>query len=202
MKLHRLIFSLIGVCLCVWGCTPSVIVAPRPTVYVKQEIFDCDLPQTLMVLPFESPSYFLEAGTFTAKLFYQRMLEQDEFTKIIYSQNPDWFEKGLTWNGRTELAIEEGRRAEADYILIGSIDYFLVGNITTNQVTVTTRLIEVMSGETIYFATAYGSGRPGQTFFFFDSRPGEHSPSPTAVLSAVVNNIVRDCFRKGWFSFI
>ena len=202
MKLHRLIFFLLATCICFWGCTPSVIVAPRPTVYVKQDLSHYDLPQTLMVLPFESPSYFLEAGTFTAKLFYQRLLEQDEFTDIMYSQNPDWFEKGLTWNGRTELAIEEGRRAEADYILIGSIDYFLVGHISTNRVTVTARLIEVMSGETIYFATGYGSGKPGQTFLFFDSRPGEHTPSPTAVLSIVVNNIVRDCFRKGWFSFI
>ena len=202
MKLHRLIFFFLAICLCAWGCTPSVIVAPRPTVYVKQDLAHYDLPQTLMVLPFESPSYFLEAGTFTAKLFYQRLLEQDEFSNIIYSQNPDWFEKGFTWNGRTELAIEEGRRAEADYILIGSIDYFLVGHINTNQVTVTARLIEVMSGETIYFATGYGRGKPGQTFLFFDSRPGEHTPSPTAVLSVVVNNIVRDCFRKGWFSFI
>ena len=155
-----------------------------------------------MVLPFESPSYFSEAGIFTAKLFYQRLLEQEEFTDIFYSQNSDWFEKGMTWSGRTELAIEEGRRAEVDYILIGSIDYFLVGHITTSRVTVTARLLEVMSGETIYFATGYGSGKPGKTFLFFDSRAGEHTPSPTAVLSVVVNNMVRDCFRKGWFNFI
>ena len=150
MKSHRFIFLLIAACLCIWGCTPSYIFNPSPTVYVKQNLSREDLPQTLMVLPFESPSYFSEAGIFTAKLFYQRLLEQEEFTDIFYSQNSDWFEKGMTWNGRTELAIEEGRRTEVDYILIGSIDYFLVGHITTSRVTVTARLIEVMSGECSY----------------------------------------------------
>lgn len=202
MKSHRFIFLFIAALACIWGCTPSYIFAPNPTVYVKQD-FACEhLPQKLMILPFESPSYFLEAGGFTAKLFYERLLQQDEFTEIYYSQDSDWFEKGMTWHGRTELAIEEGRKAGVDYILIGSIDYYLVGHISTNRITVTARLIEVLSGETMYFATGYGSGKPGKTFLILDAKPGQHTPSPTAVLSVVVNNMVRDYFRSGWFSFI
>jgi TolB-like protein len=202
MKSYRFIFLFIAAFLCIWGCTPSYIYAPRPTTYVKQCLTCKEVPQTLMILPFESPSYFLDGGVFTAKLFYERLLQQEEFTAIYYSQNSDWFEKGMSWHGRTELAIEEGRRAGVDYILIGSIDYYLVGHITTNRVTVTARLIEVMSGETMYFATGYGSGKPGKTFLLLDAKPGEFTPSPTAVLSVVVNNMVRDYFRRGWFSFI
>ena len=195
-------YFFIAALVCLWGCTPSYIFAPNPNVYVKQDFACKTLPQTLMILPFESPSYFFEAGQFTAKLFYESLLEKEEFADIYYSQNADWYEKGITWHGRTERAIEEGRRAGVDYILIGSVDYYLVGHITTNRVTVTVRLIEVLSGETMYFATGYGSGKPGKTFLFLNATPGEHTPSPTAVLSVVVNNMVRDYFSSGWFSFI
>ena len=178
MKSYRFIFLFIAALACIWGCTPSYIFAPNPTVYVKQD-FTCEtLPQTLMVLPFESPSYFFEAGLFTAKLFYERLLEKQEFTDIYYSQNSDWFEKGMTWHGRTERAIEEGRRAGVDYILIGSVDYYLVGHITTNRVTVTARLIEVLSGETMYFATGYGSGKPGKTFLLLNATPSASHTKP------------------------
>ena len=202
MKSYRFIILLIPSFLGIWGCTPSFIYVPKPTVYVKQDLSQQEIPPTLMVLPFESPSYYSEIGTYTAKLFYQRLLEQKEFTDVSYSQNSNWFDKSMNWIGKTELAIAEGRKAEVDYILIGSINYYLVGHTTTNRVTITARLIEVLSGETIYFATGYGSGKPGKTFLFLDSKASEYTPSTTAVLSAVVNNMVKDYFKKGLFRFI
>ena len=98
-----------------------------------------------------------------------------------------------------KLAREAGSMHQADYVLIGSIEYYLAGHTTRNAVTVTARLLEVATGETIYFATGYGSGKPGKTFLLLDYKSAEHTPSATSVLSAVVENLIKDCFNKGFF---
>jgi len=182
-----------------WGCTPSFVYVPDPTVYVKKELAPHKVSPKLAVLPFESPFYSPDSGMYTAKLFYQRLLARKEFRDIYFSQETDWEKRGMSWMGKSELAREEGRMRQADYVLIGSIDYYLDGHSIRNAVTVTARLLEVASGETIYFATGYGSGKPGKTFLFLDYKSGEYTPSVTSVLSAVVDNLIKDCFNKGIF---
>jgi TolB-like protein len=182
-----------------WGCTPGFVYVPDPTVYVKKDLASHTVSPKLAVLPFESPFYSPDSGMYTAKLFYQRLLAKKEFREVFFSQETDWYTQGKSWMGKSGLAREEGRRRQADYVLIGSIDYYLVGHTTPNAVTVTARLIEVATGETIYFATGYGSGKPGKTFLFLDYKSGEYTPSATSVLSAVVENLIKDCFSKGFF---
>ena len=199
MKAHGFFVLLVIVFLGSWGCTPSFVYVPDPTVYVKKDLTPHEVSPSLAVLPFESPFYNPDSGMYTAKLFYQRLLARKEFREVFFSQETDWYIQGMSWMGKSELAREEGRMRQADYVLIGSIDYYLVGHSTRNAVTVTARLIEVASGETIYFATGYGSGKPGKTFLLLDYKSGEYAPSITSVLSAVVDNLIKDCFNKGIF---
>jgi TolB-like protein len=199
MKAHWFFILLVVVFLNSWGCTPSFVYVPNPTVYVKKDLVQHEVSPKLAVLPFESPFYSPDTGMYTAKLFYQRLLARKEFREVFFFQGTDWYTQGKSWMGKSELAREEGRRRQADYVLIGSIDYYLVGHTTRNAVTVTARLLEVATGETLYFATGYGSGKPGKTFFFLDYKSGEYTPSATSVLSAVVENLVKDCFSKGLF---
>ena len=154
-----------------------------------------------MVLPFESPSYQPEVGMYTAKLFFKRLLGRSRFDAISFSQNTDWFERGRSWEGRTELALKTGRAQKSDYILIGSVDRYLEGRITNNMVTVTVRLIEVETGKVTYFATCSGTGRPGKTFLIFDAKSGGPTPSTTSLLYTVVDRIVKDCFNRRWGPF-
>jgi hypothetical protein len=199
MKAHWFFVLLVMGLLDSWGCTPSFVYVPDPTVYVKKDIVPHKVSPKLVVLPFESPFYTPESGMYTAKLFYQRLLARKEFKEVFFSQETDWYKKGMSWMGKSELACEEGRMRQADYVLIGSIDYYLVGHTTPNAVTITARLLEVATGETIYFATGYGSGKPGKTFLLLDYKSGEYTPSATSVLSAVVDNLIKDCFNKGLF---
>ena len=199
MKAHGVFLLLVIVLLGSWGCTPSFVYVPDPTVYVKRDLAPYDVSPKLAVLPFESPFYDPDSGMYTAKLFYQRLLSRKEFREVFFSQETDWYINGMSWTGKSELAREEGRVRQADYVLIGSIDYYLVGHTTPNAVTVTARLLEVATGETVYFATAYGSGKPGKTFLFLDYKSGEYTPSATSVLAAVVDNLIKDCFSKGLF---
>jgi len=199
MKGYRFITLLFLIVLGLWGCTPSFLYIADPTVYVRKEIPNQETTSKLTVLPFESPSYYPEIGMYTAKLCFQQLLEKKEF-EVSFSQHTDWYERGGSWVGKTELAVEEGRRLKSNYILIGSVDQYLVGYITDSRVTVTARLIEVKTGETIYFATGYGSGKPGKTFLSLDIKGGEKTPSATSVLYAVVDHIIKDCFdrKKGY----
>jgi TolB-like protein len=199
MKVHWFFVLLVIGFLNSWGCTPSFVYVPDPTVYVKKDLVPHTVSPKLAVLPFESPFYNPDSGMYTAKLFYQRLLARKEFREVFFSQETDWYKKGMSWMGKSELAREEGRMRQADYILIGSIDYYLVGHTTPNAVTVTARLLEVATGETIYFATGYGSGKPGKTFLLLDYKSGEYTPSATSVLSKVVDNLIKDCFSKGLF---
>jgi TolB-like protein len=199
MKVHWFFVLLVIGFLNSWGCTPSFVYVPDPTVYVKKDLVPHTVSPKLAVLPFESPFYNPDSGMYTAKLFYQRLLARKEFREVFFSQETDWYKKGMSWMGKSELAREEGRMRQADYILIGSIDYYLVGHTTPNAVTVTARLLEVATGETIYFATGYGSGKPGKTFLLLDYKSGEYTPSATSVLSEVVDNLIKDCFSKGLF---
>ncbi len=185
-----------------WGCTPSFIYNPNPTVYVRRDLPEKEVPSKLVVLPFESPFYCSEVGMYASRLFYRQLLERKAFTSISFSQEADWFERGSGWLEKTRIAMQEGEKSEADYILIGSVDYYMLGYSTANRVTVTVRLIEVATGETIYFATGYGSGKPGNTYLLLGAKAGEHTPSTTSVLYAVVERMVKDCFKKGWFKFI
>ena len=196
MKDHRFIILLLLAFFNLWGCTPSFLYVPEPTVYVRKALPSQEKPSKLTVLPFECPDYYPEVGMYTAKLFFQRLLGKKEIKDIVFSQYTDWHERGESWVGKTALALEEGRKLNSDCILIGSIDYYLIGHITSNRVTVTVRLIEVKTGETIYFATGYGSGKPGKTFLTLDLKAGEPTPSATSVLYAVVDHIVKDCFDK------
>jgi TolB-like protein len=199
MKAHGVFVLLVIGLLGSWGCTPSFVYVPDPTVYVKKDLSPHEVSPRLAVLPFESPFYNPDSGMYTAKLFYQRLLARKEFREVFFSQETDWYIKGMSWMGKSELAREEGRVRQADYVLIGSIDYYLVGHTTRNAVTVTARLLEVATGETVYFATGYGSGKPGKTFLFLDYKSGEYTPSATSVLAAVVDNLIKDCFSKGFF---
>ena len=206
MKKYRLIILVFALFFNLWGCTPAFLHIPDPTVYVKEEIPAQETPSIFAVLPFESPYYSPEIGMYTAKLFFQKFLEREELKEVLFFQGTDWYEKGGSWNVRTERAVEEGRRLKSDYIIIGSIDRYLVGYISSNSVTVTVRLIEVETGETMYFATGNGSGKPGKTFLILDLKAGEPTPSTTSVLYAVVenmvDNIVDDCFKNNyWESF-
>lgn len=195
MKIHKLqlilcmLFSL-------WGCTPSFLYLSDPVVYVKKDLPRNGIAAKLVVLPFESPSDDEGIGMYTAKLFYERLLKQEEFSAVAFLQVPDWYEQGRSLQGKTELAAALGRDSQGEYVLIGSIDYYLVGHITSNRVTVTARLLETATGETIYYATEYGSGKPGRTFFPFDLEAGETTPAPSSVLSAVVDKLVKGYF--GW----
>lgn len=196
MKIYRFITLLLfTVSSLFWGCTPGFLYVSDPTVYVRKKISLQETTSKLTVLPFESPSYYPEIGMYTAKLFFQQLLEKKEF-EVSFSQYADWRERGRSWIGKTEMALEEGRRLGSTFILIGSVDQYMFGNITSNRVMVTARLIEVSTGETIYYATGYGSGKPGKTFLFLDTKSGENTPSATSVLYAVVNHIVKDCFDK------
>ncbi|KPJ60750.1 MAG: hypothetical protein AMJ42_01370 [Deltaproteobacteria bacterium DG_8] len=199
MKKYGFINLLFLTVLSLWGCTPSFLYVSDPTVYIRKDISSQEAPSKLTVLPFESPSYYPEIGMYTSKLFFQQLLEKKEF-EVLFSQETDWYEKGRNWIGKTELAVEEGRKSRSDYILIGSVDQYLVGHITSNRVTVTVRLIEVRTGETIYFATGYGSGKPGKTFLLLDLKNAESTPSATSVLYSVVDHIIKDCFdrKKGF----
>jgi TolB-like protein len=193
MKEFRFTTILFLIVLSLWGCTPSFLYVSDPTVYVREKIPPQETTSKLTVLPFESPSYYPEIGMYTAKVFFQRLLEKEEF-KVSFSQGTDWYKRGKSWIRKTELAVEEGRKLKSDYILIGSVDYYLVGHITSNKVIVTARLIEVKTGEIIYFATGYGSGKPGKTFLALDLKAGEKTPSTTSVLYAVVDHLVKDFF--------
>jgi len=195
MKAYRCSTLLFLAVLSLWGCTPSFLYISDPTVYVREELPPQETTSRLTVLPFDSPSYYPEIGMYTAKLFFQQLLEKKEF-EVSFSQDTDWCEKGKSWTGKTELAVEEGRRLGSDYILIGSIDHYMIGHITSSRVMVTARLIEVRTGETMYFATVSGSGKPGKTFLLLDLKSGEHTPSATSVLYAVVDTIVKDCFER------
>ena len=195
MKAYRFITLLFFTVLSLWGCTPSFLYVSDPTVYVRKEFSSQETTSRLTVFPFESPSYYPEIGMYAAKLFFQQLLEKKEF-EVSFSQDTDWYEKGRSWIGKTELAVEAGRRLGSTYILIGSVDQYLVGHITSNKVMVTVRLIVVKTGETIYFATGYGSGTPGKTFLILDLKSGENTPSATSVLYAVVDHIVKDCFER------
>jgi TolB-like protein len=195
MNAYRVITPLLVVLFNLWGCTPSFIHIPDPTVYMRKELPPQETTVKLTVLPFESPSYYPEIGMYTSKLFYQQLLKKKEF-EVSFSQEADWHERGGSWIGKTELAVEEGRKLMSDYIIIGRVDHYMVGHITSNRVTVTTRLIEVKTGETLYFATGYGSGKPGRTFLLLDLKAGETTPSAISVLYAVVDHIVKDCFKK------
>lgn len=178
------------------GCTPSYLHVPAPTVYMKKGVPAYDETPTVTVLPFEGPAYYPEIGLYTAKLFYQELLERHGSFTVFLSQDRDWYEKGMSWNGKTALALQAGVRDGSDYILIGSVDNYLVGNITSSRVIVTARLLEVNTGDTLYFASGYGSGQPGKTFLIFDTKPGERTPSNTSVIAAVVDNLVKDCFGR------
>ena len=194
MKINGSFLVIMVLLLSAAGCTPSYLYVPDPTVYMKKGFPDHDDTPTLTVLPFEGPSYYPEIGMYTAKLFYQKLLERHGSLTASLSQDPDWYEKGMSWNGKTAMALEAGRRDESDYILIGTVDNYLVGHITSSRVIVTARLIEVSTGETLYFASGYGSGKPGKTFLLFDIKSGEYTPSTTSVIAAVVDNLVKDCF--------
>jgi len=202
MNACRIIILLFVTFFSLWGCTPSLIYIANPTVYVREELPTQETTSKITVLPFECPSYYPGIGTYTAKVFFQQLLKKEEF-EVSFSQQADWFERGGSWVGRTELAVEEGRRLKSDYILIGSVDQYMVGHITSNRIMVTARLIELKTGETVYFATGYGSGKPGKTFLLLDLKAGEHTPSATSVLYAVVDNIIKDCFgHRGFLSRI
>lgn len=194
MKKNRWCVVIMMLLLSAAGCTPSYLYLPHPTVYMKKGLPDHDYTTTLTVLPFEGPSYYPEIGMYTAKLFYQKLLERHGSIITSLSQETDWYEKGMSWNGKTAMALDAGRRNESDYILIGSVDNYLVGHITNSRVIVTARLMEVSTGETLYFASGYGSGKPGKTFLLFDIKSGEYTPSTTSVIAAVVDNLVKDCF--------
>jgi len=195
MKKYRFINLSFFAILSLWGCTPSFLYLSDPTVYIRKDIPSSETISKLTVLPFESPSYYPEIGMYTSKLFFQRLLEKKGF-EVFFSQKTDWHERGRTWMGKTQWAVEEGRRSRSDYILIGSVDQYLVGYITSNRVIVTVRLIEVKTGETIYFATGYGSGKPGKTFLILDIKNAENTPSTTSVLYAVVDHMIKDCFDR------
>ncbi|MBW2553114.1 MAG: hypothetical protein KAS98_13805 [Deltaproteobacteria bacterium] len=199
MKKHGFIILILAILFNLWGCTPSFLYVPKPTVYVKEELPPRETPLRLAVLPFESPDYYPEIGMYTAKLFFQKLIERREFKEVSFSQETNWYERGGSWNGRTELAVEEGKSLKSDYILIGSIERYQVGHITSNGVIVTVRLIEVETEETIYFATGYGSGKPGKTFLIMDLKAGEPTPSTTSVLYAVVDNLIKDCFKRNYW---
>jgi TolB-like protein len=203
MKRHKRIMLLFTVLATLWGCTPSFVYLSDPIVYVKKDIPQQETLPNIAVLPFECPSYYPEIGMYTAKLFFQRLHEKKEFESVSFLQVSDWYEKGMSWHGKTALAVELGRELNIDYILFGSIDQYLTGYITSNKITVTARLIEVATEETLYFATEYGSGKPGKTFLMFDIKAGEPTPSASSVLYAVVDRIMKDCFKhSGHFKFL
>jgi hypothetical protein len=61
----------------------------------------------------------------------------------------------------------------------------------------------VATEDTLYFATEYGSGKPGKTFLALDIKAGEPTPSASSVLYAVVDRIMKDCFENnGYFGFL
>lgn len=179
-----------------WGCTPSFLYLSDPVIHVKKDLPGNGVSAKIIVFPFESPADYPGLGMFAAKLFYERLLKQEEFREVAYVEVPDWYEKGRSLQGKTELAAELGRDLQSEYVLIGSIDYYLVGHTTSNRVTVTARLMETATGETLYYATEYGSGKPGKTFFPFDLETGETTPATSSVLNAVIDKLV-----KGYFSF-
>lgn len=197
MKTDWIILLLTVVVLGSTGCTPSIIYVADPTVYLQKDLAPQEASPKLVVLPFESPSYNPDGGMYTAKLFYQRLLSRKALGEVVFYQETDWYTRGRSWMGKTGLALQEGSKRQADYVLIGSVDYYLIGHITPSAVTVTARLIEVATGETVYFATGYGSGKPGKTFLLLDYKAGSYTPSVTAVLTAVVDNLINDCFNRG-----
>lgn len=181
------------------GCTPGFLYVSKPTVYVKDGLPKGKTPVRLAVLPFASPDYHPEIGMYTAKLFFQKLIDRREFQEVFFSQETNWYERGGSFHGRTDLAIDEGKRLTSDYILMGSIERYKVGQITSNDVVVTVRLIEVETGKTLYFATGYGRGEPGKTFLIMDTKAGEPPPSSTSVLDAVVDRLVKDCFKRNFW---
>jgi len=200
MKRYWFIVPCFLIFLSLLGCTPSFLYVPAPTVYVREEFSPQDTTARITVLPFESPSYYPEIGIYTSKLFFQHLLKKKGF-EVSFSPETNWYERGKDWNGKTGLAAEEGRKLMSDYILIGSVDYYMIGHITSNKVTITARLIEVTTGETLYFATGYGSGKPGRTYYILDLKAGETTPSATSVLYAVVDHMVKDCFDRKNYRF-
>jgi len=202
MKRHTRTMLLFTVLATLWGCTPGFLYLSDPIVYEKKVLPRQETLPTIAVLPFESPSYYPEIGMYTSKLFFQRLLEKKAFEGVSFLQVSDWYEKGMSWHGKTALAIELGREHNSDYILLGSVDQYLIGYITSNKITVTARLIEVATGDTMYFATEYGSGKPGKTFLVFDLKAGEPTPSASSVLYAVVDRIMKDCFKNNYFRFL
>ncbi len=203
MKRHKRTMLLFTVLATLWGCTPGFLYLSDPIVYVERDLPRQEALPTIAVLPFESPFYYPEIGMYTAKLFFQRLLEKKEFAGVSFLQVSDWYEKGMSWHGKTALAVELGREHNSDYILLGSVDQYLIGYITSNKVTVTARLIEVATGETLYMATEYGSGKPGKTFLALDFKTAEPTPSASSVLYAVVDRIMKDCFKhSGYFRFL
>jgi TolB-like protein len=185
-----------------WGCTPSFLYLSDPVIYVKKDLPGDGNSDKLIVLPFESPAEYPGLGMYTAELFYQRLLKQAQFGEVAFIQAPDWYEQGRSIKGKTELAAALGRDLQGEYVLIGSIDYYLVGHTTSNRVTVTARLMDTATGETLYYATEYGSGKPGKTFFPYDLRAGEATPSTSSVLSAVVDQIVKGYFDCRYLPFV
>jgi len=193
-KLHLFLCILLSL----WGCTPAFLYLSAPVVYVKKDLPRHGISAKLVVFPFESPSDDSGIGMYTAKLFYDRLLKQEEFSAVAFLQVSDWYEKGGSLQGKTELAAALGRDFQSEYVLIGSIDYYLVGHITSNRITVTAKLLETATGETLYYATEYGSGKPGKTFFPLDLEAGETTPSSSSLLCAVVDRIVKGYFGANY----
>ncbi len=176
------------------GCLPSYVRVSPPVVYVKEGFPSSIGSSRLIVLPFDSPSYYPEIGFSAGNLFYRSLLKKGTFGEVFFYQDPEWHERGRTWSGKTELAIEMARRTGYQFVLVGEVESYRWGKVASPHVALTVRLIDAETAQTLRFVGGTGRGKPGNTYLLFNTERPEESPSTSKVFAAVIEDLVSRFF--------
>ncbi len=148
----------------------------------------------LAILQFQTSESTPELGLKASKIFDEKISKKHFFKTITIIEDTSWFKREERF--KINKAVLQARSLNADLLLFGAIeDYMPADNIET-KVTLAVKLINVASGELLWWGRKKTVGKPGNTFLFFAKFLSPSPPDVEKLLNKAAQNIIDDIFQE------
>jgi len=191
---NKLIFILILFALIMSSCHQGYIVPGEVDVIRKLSRTVHHRCADLVIFPFNTSEDSPALSLNVAKLFNQEISRNNHVNKITLIEDTSLFSDIDTEELQIQKALYIANSLYADMIMFGSIDYYFDSVSIETKAIISTMIINVKSGEKLWWGTKSVTGKPGKKSAFYSDHMTPDPPSAQELLKRAVEQIVFSMF--------
>ncbi len=189
--------ALLLLCFSVCACLPGWTVPSRPEIFISHNLGTYASTGRVAIMPFQNDHYAQQLGTEAAEFVKQALMARRMFKESMVIENAFWHNRQVDTAAVINQALCDVQAQGFDLLMVGDILDYMPSTAGETKAVISARLIEIASGETLWWGKASCSGRGGRTFLLWAEDLSGDPPLAKSLLRKAAHKIAAALRRAG-----